>query len=256
MSTLYNASITCSSCGESVHVEIADSLNANRMPAARERVLARELFTTDCACGRRITAIHSVLYVDFERGLWVQVAPEEERIRYPELEGGVLSAYREAFDPATYPMAVAALGAMVRPRLAFGYEELREKVVAADAGLDDALLEVLKLELLVARPDLLTDGVELMVLTAVDDQLLRLDLHSFAGGEGQVIGELGVARAGYESVVARRADVVAIYPGLFERPYVNIARYRFAPEAALDSDAPIEGTPGAPLAGTVEAAEV
>jgi hypothetical protein len=234
MSTLYNAPVTCSSCGHVVFVEVADSLNANRMPAARERVLARELFTMDCACGRRITAIHNVLYVDFERALWVQVAPEEERTRYPELEGGVLAAYREAFDPATYPKALAALGAMVRPRLAFGYEELREKVVAADAAIDDALLEVLKLELLVARPDLLTDGVELLVLTAADDKVLRLDLHSFGGGDGQVIGELVVARAGYESLVVRRAGVAPTYRGLFERPYVNTARYRFAPEIPLE----------------------
>jgi len=235
MSTLYNAPVTCSSCGHVVFVEVADSLNANRMPAAREQVLARALFTADCACGRRITAIHNVLYVDFERGLWVQVAPEEERVRYPELEGGALTAYREAFDPATYPKAIAALGAMVRPRLAFGYEELREKVVAADAGLDDAMLEVLKLELLVARPDLLTDGVELLVLTAADDDVLRLDMHSFAGGDGEVIGELEVARGGYESLVAHRAEVESTYPGLFERPYVNIARYRFAPEVPLEA---------------------
>lgn len=230
MSTIYSAPVTCSVCGHQQMVEIADSLNANRMPAAREQVLARTLFGVTCECGRRITAIHKVLYVDFDRGLWIQVANEEERPGYVALEPAVLGAFAEAFDTDRYPKAIAALAAMVRPRLVFGYEELREKVVAADAGIDDCLLEALKLELLAARPDLLVDGVEVIMLASADDRALHFDLYAFPGGEGQLAGELVIARSGYDGAVARRQVVAETHPRLFDGPYVNIARYRFAEE--------------------------
>jgi hypothetical protein len=245
MSTIYSAQVTCSVCGHQLMVEIADSLNANRMPAAREHVLARTLFDATCECGRRITAIHKVLYVDFERGLWIQVANEDERPAYTALEPAVLGAFAAAFDTERFPKAIAALAALVRPRLVFGYEELREKVIAAEAGLEDSLLEALKLELLVARSDLLTHGVEVMMLRSADDRALHFDLYASAGGEGQLVGELVVARSGYEGIVVRRAVVAQTHPGLFTGPYVNIARYRFAEELIEDA---ADVTEAAPLA--------
>jgi CpXC protein len=233
VSTLYTTAFRCADCGATLDVRVADSLNANRLPEARQWVLDRTLFQQPCACGRAVTAIHPFLYADFDRGLWIQVLPEDQRPRYHASESDVLAAYRAAFDPTRGPNFIAALGALVAPRVVYGYEELREKVVAADAALDDALVEALKLEVLAGQPELLRRGVALLTLDAVDERTLSFRAYGFPpGGPGQILGEIGVARALYAALAARAADVRDSYPPLFAGVYVNVQRYRFEPAPA------------------------
>jgi hypothetical protein len=233
MSTLYTTAFRCVGCGAAVDVRVADSLNANRLPEARQWVLDRTLFQQCCACGCTVTAIHPFLYADFDHGLWIQVQPEDQRPAYHASERDVLAAYRAAFDPARGPNFISAFGALVAPRLVYGYEELREKIVAADAQLDDSLIEALKLEVLAGQPELLRRGVVLLTLDAVDDSALRFRAYAFPpGSPGEILGEIGVARTLYAALAECTAAVRGSYPALFERVYVNIQRYRFEPEPA------------------------
>jgi hypothetical protein len=237
VSTIYSAPFRCVDCGAVLDVRVADSLNANRLPEARRWVLDRTLFQHECACGRAVTAIHPFLYADFERGLWLQVLPEDRRPGYHADEPQVVAAYRAAFDRETGPRFIAALGAMVTPRVVYGYEELREKLVCADAALDDALVEALKLEVLVAEPELLRRGVVLLTLDGADPQALHFRAYGFpAGGTGEIIGEMAVARAAYDALAARAASVRDSYPALFAGVYVNVQRYRFEPEPDSDPE--------------------
>jgi len=238
MSTLFGAEFCCAACGAIVSVRVADSLNANRMPEARRWVLDRTLFQQRCPCGRTVTAIQPFLYADFERGLWLQVLPEDQRPAYHRHEIEVFAAYRDAFDPATGPRFIDALGAMVTPRVVYGYEELREKLVAADAALDDAVIEALKLELLVGQPELLRRGIVLLTLDAADSRSLQFRAYGFPpGGPGEIVGELDVARATYDQLAERAALVRDSYPSLFDGIYVNVQRYRHEPLAATDGRA-------------------
>jgi hypothetical protein len=230
MSTTYHTAFHCVDCGAAVDVRVADSLNANRLPEARRWVLDRTLFQHPCVCGRTVTAIHPFLYVDFDRGLWVQVLPEDERPAYHAREPEVVAAYRTAFDPGSGPRFVASLGSLVTPRLVYGYEELREKVMAGDAALDDALVEALKLEILATQPDLLRRGVMLLTLDSADAQTVRFGAYGFPpGGPGELLGDVTVPRAMYDALAARKAAVRDSYPSLFEGVYVNVQRYRFEP---------------------------
>lgn len=238
MSTIYSAAFRCADCGAVLDVRVADSLNANRLPDARRWVLDRTLFQQPCTCGRTVTAIHPFLYADFDRGLWLQVLPEDARPGYHAHEADVLGAYRAAFDPATGPRFIEALAAMVAPRVVYGHEELREKVVGSDAGLDDAIVEALKLEVLVGHPDLLRRGVVLLTLDGADDVALRFRAYGFPpGGPGEVVGEITVDRATYRELAERAAMVRDSYPALFDGVYVNIQRYRFEPEPATAASA-------------------
>jgi hypothetical protein len=233
MSTIYSTEFRCVDCGAAVDVRVADSLNANRLPEARQWVLGRTLFQHPCACGRTVTAIHPFLYVDFDRGLWVQVLPEDQRPAYHAREPEVVAAYRTAFDPVTGPRFIASLGSLVTPRLVYGYEELREKVVGGDAALDDALVEALKLELLATQPDLPRRGVMLLTLDGTDAQALRFLAYGFPpGGPGEILGDIAVPRAMYDALAERKAAVRDSYPSLFEGVYVNVQRYRFEPPEA------------------------
>lgn len=239
MSTLYTTAFRCPDCGAALDVRVADSLNANRLPEARQWVLDRTLFQKPCACGRMVTAIHPFLYADFERGLWIQVLPEDQRPTYHATEADVLATYRAAFDPARGPNFISALGALVAPRVVYGYEELREKIVAADARLDDALVEAFKLELLAGEPELPRRGVALLTLDAVDDRTLSFRAYGFPpGGPGEILGEIGVARTLYAALAECAAAVRDSYPALFGGVYVNVQRYRFELLVAAEASAP------------------
>src|SRR5262249_3930895 len=204
VSTLYTTAFRCGDCGAAVDIRVADSLNANRLPEARQWVLDRTLFQARCACGRTVTAIHPFLYADFDRGLWIQVQPEDQRPAYHASERDVLAAYRAAFDRARGPKFIGALGALVVPRLVYGYEELREKIVAADARLDDSLVEALKLEVLVGQPELLRRGVVLLTLDSVDDDAVTFRAYAFPpDGPGEIVGDIGVARTLYNALAER-----------------------------------------------------
>jgi hypothetical protein len=230
MSGVSGAGVTCLACGAMLDVRIADSVSTERTPEARGCVLDRTLFQAPCACGRLVSAPHPLLYVDFEHGLWVQVLPEDERPRYHGHEAEVAAAYRTAFDTRQFPRFVAVLGQMVRPRLVFGHEELREKVVGAGAGLDDGVVEVAKLELLAGHSELLRQGVMLLTLDAVDARGLGFRAYRFAPGEpGEILGEVVAPRTLYDGLAARRDQLRDAYPSLFDAVYVNVQRYRFEP---------------------------
>jgi hypothetical protein len=248
MSTLYTAPFCCADCGAIVDVRIADSLNANRLPEARRWVLDRTLFQAPCACGRTITALHPLLYVDFDRGLWIQVVPEDQRPAYSAREPEVVAAFRAAFDPGRGPRFLSSLGALVTPRLAYGYEELREKVVGADAGLDDALIEALKLELLAIQPELRQRGAMLLTLDGAGADALRfLAYHFPRGGPGEILGDVRVPRAVYDALAVRRAMLRDSYPSLFQGVYVNVQRYRFEPALPAPAlSAPAFSAPAVP----------
>jgi hypothetical protein len=230
----YAIDVPCPACGTRLPVRVADNLNAERMTDARRWVLDRSLFQGACSCGTRFTAVHPFLYVDFERGLWIHVMPEDKRPEYHGREPEVVDAFHTAFDTERGPRFVASLAALVTPRLVYGYEELREKVVGADAGLDDAVVEALKLEILALRPELAEGGVMLLTLEAADAELLTFRSHGFGSdGAGEILGELTVARALYDKLAEPETGMRHSYPGLFGATYVNIQRYRFEPPALM-----------------------
>ena len=118
MSTIYGGTIPCGGCGAEVAVQLADSLNANRMPAARDWVVERTLMTGGCGCGATTTAIQPVLYVDFERRLWIQAVEDDRRAVYPVCEDEVRAQFAAAFDTTRFPRFVGVWRDQLAPRVA------------------------------------------------------------------------------------------------------------------------------------------
>lgn len=227
MSTRYTADVGCARCGRTNQVAVADSYSVDRLPSVREQVLARTLMSATCSCGQRIEVVKPLLYSDVARGWWIHIETVDRRPAFEVCEQETRTEFASVFDPATFPKAVAALGDQLRVRLVFGHEELREKVLCADHGLDDALVEILKLELLVARPELLAAGVDILVLDGIVDRALSLvGLAADKRGQYHPAGEVRVARSAYDSLRSRRDELVTIYPALFGGTYVNALRYR------------------------------
>src|SRR5512144_2528551 len=71
--------LTCP-CGTEVAIDLCDSLNGERHPHLRERVMHRRLHTARCtACARTTIVEHRFLYVDLGRRQVLGVFAREDR---------------------------------------------------------------------------------------------------------------------------------------------------------------------------------
>ena len=177
MSTWFPESVTCPACGHRQEARLARGVHAVRAPEVREQLFARTFHRVVCdACAHSFTAGRAFIYTDTDRKHWVQVAPANERMRWPEYE----TATDQLFDRA---MTGSPLTHELRDgftvRVVFGLEELREKLVVWQANLDDAVVECLKVTVLrdrpaLARAHLVVDSVPDGALDIVADDRERL----------------------------------------------------------------------------------
>lgn len=140
---------------------LADCLNIQRTPAARQRILDRSFHRLgDAAAGAQVEK--AFFYLDLPRGQAFLVQPPRERFRHADASAALARML------AVLPAPMREQARLVR--LVFGVEELREKLVAADAGLDDRAVELMKAALLHDHPVLLTRARLRLSLDGVDAQ--------------------------------------------------------------------------------------
>jgi hypothetical protein len=218
-------------CGALVDVFLADSINAARHPHLRQMILDRRLHRFACAsCERTLIFETSLSYVDWNRRQYIQVAPRRDLHRAGELVA-MTRALRERMFTAA-PAAVRALEAEFVVRLCFGYEELREKLVAFEHGLDDLVLEVAKAELLVAEPSLRQSGVLTLYLDTVGadgtmELVVERPLTAASVAEaraGEAPQRVTVQRALYDHLAGRYPEVLARKPHIADGPHVSLLR--------------------------------
>lgn len=131
------AHVTCPACGREHDVTLVQSVNAQTDPDAKQKLLAGELDVLACECGKRTQLVAELLYVDPVSNLYIQVAPTDEAMGKGE-------------------QAFATAGATGTQRLVPSLNALVEKIKIADAGLEDWVVEMVKVLLLASRaePDL------------------------------------------------------------------------------------------------------
>ncbi len=208
-------------------MRVADSLSVTRMPESRHMVLERTLHRARCGrCDHGFVVDKPVLYTDFSRGLWISVMPVVDRVAFAVCEREATSVYRTAF--ARGPAIVHELARQTRPRLVFGYEELREKVIAADHGLDDAVLEVLKIEALLSSSDLLRDEAlaTLLLEDLPEPAVLRFRVARRHGEPEATPRFVHATRDGYDALAEQRDALAPYYRGLFDKPWCSLLRFR------------------------------
>ncbi len=166
MSTWAVRTVRCT-CGHTQEAQLADGLHITRLPEVRARILEGTFHHVACrACGRVSTAQTKTLYTDFDRYHWVAVAPPWFIGDWPAWSEALTREFDHNMRVAAPPM-IQALADRFAVRLVFGYDALAEKLVAWDAGLDDGLVEVMKLRLRAALPETPPPGFR-MRLVGVD----------------------------------------------------------------------------------------
>lgn len=153
-------------CGKELSVLLADSINIKRSPEIRQRILRGEIHRASCSgCGRTMSVEKPFFYTDLERKALFKVLPRWERHLWHDEAAKLDQAVsrlpeRMAHDELTL-------------RVIFGMDELREKLVGEDAGLDDRFVELLKVLLIYDHPILIQRPRLRLVLAAVTEESLE-----------------------------------------------------------------------------------
>lgn len=125
------ARVTCPGCGRERDASLVQSINTQDDPDAKQKLLAGELNVLVCDCGRRTQLVSELLYYDPVSELSIYVSPESGK-------------GDQVFE---------SVGAQGTQRLVPSPNALVEKLKIADAGLEDWVVEMVKVLLLASLPE-------------------------------------------------------------------------------------------------------
>ena len=136
MSDVIQQPIRCPRCNAESSFAVWQSLNATLNPAEKESLMSGELLRFTCpGCGAATPVVYPMLYHDMERRLMLWMIPDRE-------DGAQATP-----DAADVPGAGEAAGGVVpgyTARVVSSPNELMEKILIFEAGLDDIALEMFK----------------------------------------------------------------------------------------------------------------
>ena len=132
MSLLTPTELECPRCGKTFTTTVWSTVNATLHAGLRERVLDGSIRQAKCPhCQQGITYEPLLLYHDMDRSFMIYLAPSRPG------------------KPFTAPTAVLDMAEQLmtpyRLRFVTSYNQLREKIIVFESGLNDYALEVLKL---------------------------------------------------------------------------------------------------------------
>lgn len=212
MSTTSTRRVHCPDCGAEQDILVVESANVQRFPDFRVQLLARTFMRFSCAaCSNRFVIEHEMLYTDLERRQFFGVFPRAEASRFSQCEELIEATYRQAFVDESPHVIRVSLDNCVR-RVVFGYEQLREKVVCFEAGLDDHIVEAIKLGIGDADPAL---GAPLSLQSVEEERLV------FATPTGALVA---VGRDVYDGVAAQADKTKSLLAPLWQGIFVSADR--------------------------------
>lgn len=136
MSIKNTAVVTCPNCKKDFEVTFWDSLNGDLNPKEKEELLKGNLFRKKCEhCGEVIPVFYPVLYHDMSNQAMVWFVVDKKLIN--DVYENIKSAKNELNSYENYNE--------YKFRIVFDHNDLREKALIIDKGLDDRVIEFLKL---------------------------------------------------------------------------------------------------------------
>ncbi len=149
-----------------MEVHLARTVNVVRFPEAREQVLNGTFHRfKNPTTGEDFVVESRFLYTDQSRNTVILVKPRKERHHW-------IAACKELDQEIQYLPKTLFPEKGRYTRVVFGMGQLREKLIAQDADLDDRMVELYKVFLLHEHPFLLRRVQMSLLLEGVDDQKL------------------------------------------------------------------------------------
>jgi hypothetical protein len=200
MSIFNTTELACPNCATRVSFDLVHSVNVDRRPDLRQAILDRSFQREACpACGHTFRVEPEFTYLNLQRGQYIAVWPIGRLGEWKALEARSQAAFDKSFG-AGAPPQVRALGKKLAPRVVFGWAALNEKLIAADAGIDDRSLELGKAGAL-GNLDIVPVGAEQELrLVAVQDDELKLGWITTGGDE--LVDVIGLPRSAIAEIEA------------------------------------------------------
>ena len=133
--------IKCPKCGKEIEIDVWDNIALPYDKEQKKRILKNSLFKINCdSCKIIFPIAYRCQYNDMEQKYLIWFAP-----RADEAEQKAIAAYNQQLK-ADKPLQLAQGG--YRYRVVFNDNELREKVLIFDEGLDDRYIETMKVSYL------------------------------------------------------------------------------------------------------------
>lgn len=126
----YTQKITCPHCGQVYEVQIHHLIDTNKHPEWRESVRSKEFFKGRCPfCQKAVSLDYNFMYL--QDNILLHCVPDNNEF---------METCRTIDDDASWPEVLQGLS----HRVTHSKEELFEKLAIFDAGLDDRIIELLK----------------------------------------------------------------------------------------------------------------
>jgi hypothetical protein len=173
MSIFRTVEVPCPACGSAVRFELVHSVNAGRRPDLREAILNRAFQRQPCpTCRVEFRTEPEFTYTDLGRKQFFAVWPSSYLGQWAEYEERTRKTFAAAFGAEASP-AARDIGQGLTTRAIFGWPGVAEKLICADAGIDDVTLELAKTALLRSMSEVSVGAsAELRYIGPQEDKLL------------------------------------------------------------------------------------
>jgi hypothetical protein len=213
----------CPDCHASFKLEVYSTINATRAPELRSAVMERRFQRHRCDCGSSIGLEPEELsYLDTERKQWIVLMASARLGDWREHEARTQDLFNRALGSEA-PAAAQEIGQGISPRLVFGLEGLREKLLIQELGLDDVVIECMKLFAMRSAKIMPARAQELL-FQGIEEEHLKLDLVDHE--DGKLKSSMGVPRALYAEI-ASSEDWAGFRAQMGEGPFVDTRRLYF-----------------------------
>jgi len=196
MSKFIDTAQTCPHCNAEMTCRIAVSLNVTRSPVYREAILNESFHAFTCAaCGKKMLVEEPFIYTDFTRQHWIGVFPRSWESAWALHETSAPEAFQQTMAGPYTPAIARKMAEGFSVRTVFGLSALREKLVMFDAGIDDALLETLKMELMRNNKEIAFHPNYRPLLSSTNDQTIEMNVFSIAADQSPSSQLISVPRS-------------------------------------------------------------
>lgn len=170
--------LKCPKCSQNMEVEQWSAINGDKNPQQKLKLLQGTLFQSACKnCGNPVTVGYPVIYHDTKQNYMIWLVYDDEEVSHVTDYFKKSKSYQtdpnndddEKVDPAC------------RQRIVRSADALREKIMIFDSGLDDKIMEIMKLAYAQqAQRNLRSDNIAAAFFTNKDGEKL-IELYTEKG---------------------------------------------------------------------------
>lgn len=230
MSLFEAAEAICPSCQGKVQYELVHSINVDRRPDLRDEVLAGTFQTLKCeSCGQSFRIEPQFTYIHMGGKLYLSAWPMSRILEWANLEKRGDESFLRFYGPDASP-AAQKIGQEMTRRTVFGWASLREKIVAAELGLNDVTLELAKVAIQRWADGMESSGAMELRLIGLDEG--NLVFGEFAPGSEQAATSVTAPRELLGEIDADAEGWQALRERLLEGSFVDAQRLQMTPTPA------------------------